>query len=99
MIAETIESKSAASLPMTTRHPALPSSLDLAVAKYMFSCEISSNIASVGRTTAYGRRIGSEAMAETIIPRWEWRTFAKQIGTKMDLEAYPRHRHVVSSEI
>jgi exopolyphosphatase/guanosine-5'-triphosphate,3'-diphosphate pyrophosphatase len=38
-------------------------------------------------------------MAETIIPRWEWRTFAKQIGTKMDLAAYPRTRHVVSSEI
>lgn len=38
-------------------------------------------------------------MAETIIPRWEWRTFAKQIGTKMDLAAYPRTWHVVSSEI
>jgi exopolyphosphatase/guanosine-5'-triphosphate,3'-diphosphate pyrophosphatase len=38
-------------------------------------------------------------MPEAIIPRWEWRTFAKQIDTGTDLAAYPRTRHVVSSEI
>jgi exopolyphosphatase/guanosine-5'-triphosphate,3'-diphosphate pyrophosphatase len=38
-------------------------------------------------------------MPEAIIPRWEWRTFAKQIDTKTDLAAYPQTRHVVSSEI
>ncbi len=36
-------------------------------------------------------------MAE-IIPRWEWRTFARTIETRIDLSAYPRLRHVESSE-
>jgi exopolyphosphatase/guanosine-5'-triphosphate,3'-diphosphate pyrophosphatase len=34
-----------------------------------------------------------------IIPRWEWRTFARTIETRIDLAAYPRTRHVESSEI
>ena len=34
-----------------------------------------------------------------IIPRWEWRTFAKAIETRIDLGAYPRTRHLESSEI
>ena len=34
-----------------------------------------------------------------IIPRWEWRTFAKTIETRIDLAAHPRTRHVESSEI
>jgi len=34
-----------------------------------------------------------------IIPRWEWRTFARTIETQIDLAAYPRTRHVESSEI
>jgi len=34
-----------------------------------------------------------------IIPRWEWRTFARTIETQLDLAAYPRTRHVESSEI
>lgn len=38
-------------------------------------------------------------MAETIIPRWEWRTFARQIETRIDLAAQPKTRHAVSSEI
>ncbi len=37
-------------------------------------------------------------MAE-IIPRWEWRTFARTIETQIDLSAYPLARHVESSEI
>ncbi len=37
-------------------------------------------------------------MAE-IIPRWEWRTFARTIETQVDLAAFPRTRHVESSEI
>ena len=37
-------------------------------------------------------------MAE-IIPRWEWRTFARTIETHIDLAAYPLSRHVESSEI
>ncbi len=37
-------------------------------------------------------------MAE-IIPRWEWRTFARTIETPIDLSAYPRLRQVESSEI
>lgn len=34
-----------------------------------------------------------------IIPRWEWRTFARAIETRIDLATYPRIRHVESSEI
>lgn len=34
-----------------------------------------------------------------IIPRWEWRMFAKQIEIGIDPEAYERTRHVESSEI
>ena len=34
-----------------------------------------------------------------IIPRWEWRTFARTIETRIDLADYPRTRHVESSEI
>lgn len=34
-----------------------------------------------------------------IIPRWEWRTFAKTIENRIDLATYPRIRHVESSEI
>jgi exopolyphosphatase/guanosine-5'-triphosphate,3'-diphosphate pyrophosphatase len=34
-----------------------------------------------------------------IIPRWEWRTFASTIETKIDLTAYKLLRHVESSEI
>lgn len=34
-----------------------------------------------------------------IIPRWEWRTFARTIDTQIDLAAHPRTRHVESSEI
>lgn len=37
-------------------------------------------------------------MAE-IIPRWEWRTFARTIETGIDLTALPPTRHVESSEI
>ncbi len=37
-------------------------------------------------------------MAE-IIPRWEWRTYSRTIETRTDLAAYPRTRHVESSEI
>ncbi len=37
-------------------------------------------------------------MAE-IIPRWEWRTFARTIETQIDLAAFPLTRHVESSEI
>jgi len=33
-----------------------------------------------------------------IIPRWEWRTFARTIETRIDLTAYPLSRHVESSE-
>ncbi|MDJ0947399.1 MAG: hypothetical protein QNJ94_00610 [Alphaproteobacteria bacterium] len=36
-------------------------------------------------------------MAE-IIPRWEWRTFARTIETQIDLAAHPQTRHVESSE-
>lgn len=38
-------------------------------------------------------------MADTIIPRWEWRTFARQIEPRIDLAAQPKTRHAVSSEI
>ena len=34
-----------------------------------------------------------------IVPRWEWRTFARTIETQIDLATYPRTRHVESSEI
>jgi len=34
-----------------------------------------------------------------IIPRWEWRTFAKTIETRIDPAEYPLLRHVESSEI
>ena len=34
-----------------------------------------------------------------IIPRWEWRTFARKVETRIDLAAHPRTRHVESSEI
>lgn len=34
-----------------------------------------------------------------IIPRWEWRTFAKSIETRIDPATYPLNRHVESSEI
>jgi len=34
-----------------------------------------------------------------IIPRWEWRTFAKTIKTRVDTADYPLIRHVESSEI
>ena len=34
-----------------------------------------------------------------IIPRWEWRTFAREIETRIDLAAHPQTRHVESSEI
>lgn len=34
-----------------------------------------------------------------IIPRWEWRTFARKIETRIDLSDHPRTRHVQSSEI
>lgn len=34
-----------------------------------------------------------------IVPRWEWRTFAKAIETRIDLATYPRTRHAESSEI
>jgi exopolyphosphatase/guanosine-5'-triphosphate,3'-diphosphate pyrophosphatase len=34
-----------------------------------------------------------------IIARWEWRTFAKTIGTLIDPADYPLIRHVESSEI
>lgn len=34
-----------------------------------------------------------------IIPRWEWRTFAKTIETAIDVAAHPLIRHVVSSEV
>ena len=34
-----------------------------------------------------------------IIPRWEWRTFARAIETRIDLAAHPRIRHAESSEI
>lgn len=34
-----------------------------------------------------------------IIPRWEWRTFAKTIETLIDPADYPLIRHVESSEI
>jgi len=34
-----------------------------------------------------------------IIPRWEWRTFAKTIETRIDPADYPHIRHVESSEI
>ncbi len=37
-------------------------------------------------------------MAE-IIPRWEWRTFARTIETRIDLADYPLARHVQSSEV
>ena len=37
-------------------------------------------------------------MAE-IIPRWEWRTFARTVETQIDLAAYPRTRRVESSEV
>ena len=37
-------------------------------------------------------------MAE-IIPRWEWRTFARSIETSIDLAALSPDRHVESSEI
>ncbi len=33
-----------------------------------------------------------------IVPRWEWRTFAKTIEIRIDLADYPRTRHVESSE-
>lgn len=32
-------------------------------------------------------------------PRWEWRTFAKEIALEIDLAAYPRRRHVQSREL
>lgn len=35
---------------------------------------------------------------DEIIPRWEWRTFARTIETRIDLTAFPRTRHVESSE-
>jgi len=34
-----------------------------------------------------------------IIPRWEWRTFAKSIETRIDPATYPHIRYVESSEI
>ena len=34
-----------------------------------------------------------------IIPRWEWRTFARTIEMRVDLAAHPLIRHVESSEI
>ncbi len=34
-----------------------------------------------------------------IIPRWEWRTFARKVETRIDLAAHPQTRHVESSEI
>ncbi len=34
-----------------------------------------------------------------IIPRWEWRSFALQVETRVDLAAHPRTRHVESSEV
>ena len=34
-----------------------------------------------------------------IIPRWEWRSFARKVETRVDLAAHPRTRHVESSEI
>ena len=34
-----------------------------------------------------------------IIPRWEWRTFARKVETRIDLAAHPQARHVESSEI
>ena len=36
---------------------------------------------------------------DEIVPRWEWRTFARKIETRIDLSAHPRTRHVQSSEI
>jgi len=33
-----------------------------------------------------------------IVPRWEWRLFAKQIDVRIDLEAFEKTRHAVSSE-
>lgn len=37
-------------------------------------------------------------MAE-IVPRWEWRTFARAIELQIDLGDHPRSRHVESSEL
>ena len=34
-----------------------------------------------------------------IVPRWEWRTFARKVEPRIDLAAHPRTRHVESSEI
>jgi exopolyphosphatase/guanosine-5'-triphosphate,3'-diphosphate pyrophosphatase len=34
-----------------------------------------------------------------IIPRWEWRTFAKEIQTTINLGDYEKTRHVESSEV
>ena len=34
-----------------------------------------------------------------IIPRWEWRTFAKNIELKLDLAKYEKTRHVESAEV
>lgn len=33
------------------------------------------------------------------IPRWEWRTFAKQIDLKINLDDYEKARHMESSEV
>ncbi len=34
-----------------------------------------------------------------VIPRWEWRTFARKVEPRIDLAAHPRTRHVESSEV
>ncbi len=34
-----------------------------------------------------------------IIPRWEWRTFAKNIELKLDLAKYEKTRHVESATV
>lgn len=34
-----------------------------------------------------------------IVPRWEWRTFARQIEPSIDLATHAKTRHVVSSEL
>lgn len=36
---------------------------------------------------------------DEIVPRWEWRSFARKIEPRIDLAAHPQTRHVESSEI
>jgi exopolyphosphatase/guanosine-5'-triphosphate,3'-diphosphate pyrophosphatase len=36
---------------------------------------------------------------DQIVPRWEWRTFARHLEPAIDVESRPRLRHVESSEV